>query len=236
LMDRTEPDQLGNLKELRRILSLVDLDLVAVWLSGDGVDRLREIERAELILAMPYARAAAHTVAHRLGVPVVDVGLPVGLTATREMLTLVGEAVGRRAQAAAAAEAESAAALASTQRHIGAFIQGNRLVVGLGDPHLTQAIETLGADVGLEVVVSQQSDRAVEPLARMMAEETNVPRLMVLSQARACSRDVFPFGYPNWLEHPIAEQPFLGFAGFVSLVDRLARAFAQQSVPRRFSD
>src|SRR3990167_5874297 len=99
MMDRNEGDHLGNLRELERIFAALGLGLASVWLSGRPYASLRDVRRAGKIVSLPYGRRAGKILARRLGVPVVEAGLPFGLEATRRFVELLGREFDREAAA-----------------------------------------------------------------------------------------------------------------------------------------
>jgi len=66
-MDRTEGDHLGNIAELGRLLSGLGLELVSTWPDGRAYSGLKGVERASVIVSLPYARAAAAILARKTG-------------------------------------------------------------------------------------------------------------------------------------------------------------------------
>jgi nitrogenase molybdenum-iron protein alpha/beta subunit len=248
LMDRLEPDQQGNLTELRRLLGALDLELVSTWLSGATWAELARVEQAGLVVSLPYARKAAQILAERLGVPLLELDLPVGLTRTRDFVARLGERVGRTAEAARFADAETSAALRDTVPSVERFLAGGTVLLSL-DPHLLEGVASFCEEVGLRpvgAVVRGHLDRLpADQRARLEALRALAPD----DEARDARRRVahvqvggfdggvgdreqpsmagvvkVPFGYPNYFEHPLVERPFLGFAGYRHLVDRLVAA------------
>ena len=208
LRDRDEPDDAGNRRELTRLLGALGLDVVSIWLSGGGRAELEKAERAGLVISLPYAREAARLAAERTGADLCEVELPLGLSGTEKFLLKVGTRVGRRARAKALIAAEAAAAVRDTERHVLRAIAGREAKVRQDDPHLTAGLRGLCAELGL------------------LEEETGGRALCFAPTSSDYSRDFVhvPIGYPNYVEHPVDERPFLGYAGFRHLVDRAARA------------
>ncbi|MBI2788315.1 MAG: hypothetical protein HYX59_06480 [Elusimicrobia bacterium] len=211
LFDRDEPDHAGNLRELKRLLSALGLRTESVWLSGGGRAGLEAAERAALIVSLPYAREAARVVAGRTGAALVEADLPLGLSATDRFLLAVGARSGRRREAASLAAAESRSAVRDTQSHVLRVIAGNGAAVLQDDPHLDARLRELCAELGM----------AVEPPPAPGAADRRV-HFAPTAQAFPSGTLHVPTGYPNYLEHPVAERPFLGYAGFRHLVDRVA--------------
>lgn len=212
MFDRDEPDHAGNLRELKRLLAGLGLRAESVWLSGGGRAELEAAERADLVISFPYAREAARTVAKRTGAKLCEVELPLGLSATERFLMKVGASVGRRKQAAALADAESRGAVRDTQAHALRIIAGRGADIMQEDPHLTARLSELCSELGL--LTDAQASGAAQR------------RVCFAPTAESFSSEVVhvPMGYPNYIEHPVSERPFLGYTGFRHLVDRVAAA------------
>jgi nitrogenase molybdenum-iron protein alpha/beta subunit len=212
LFDRDEPDHAGNLRELKRLLAGLGLSVRSVWLSGGGRAELEAAESADLVISFPYAREAARTVAKRTGARLCEVDLPLGLSATERFLLKVGASVGRRKQAAALAAEESRGAVRDTQAHALRVIAGRGAEILQEDPQLTARLSELCSELGL--------------LAGPRASGDPQRRVCFAPTADSFSSEVVhvPMGYPNYIEHPVCERPFLGYSGFRHLVDRVAGA------------
>ena len=209
LRDRDEPDDAGNRRELTRLLGALGLDVVSIWLSGGGRAELEKAERAGLVISLPYAREAARLAAERTGADLCEVELPLGLSGTEKFLLKVGTRVGRRARAKALIAAEAAAAVRDTQFHVLRLIAGRAAEIRLDDPYLTAGLKELSAELGL-------ADGGAENGRTVLFSPT-------LGESPRNAVHV-PIGYPNYVEHPVGERPFLGYAGFRLLVERVAEA------------
>ncbi|MCR4295025.1 MAG: nitrogenase component 1 [Elusimicrobia bacterium] len=211
LFDRDEPDHAGNLRELKRLLAGLGLSVESIWLSGGGRAELEAAERADVVISFPYAREAARTVAKRTGAKLIEVELPLGLSATERFLLKVAAGVGRRKQAGLLAAVESLAAVRETQSHVLRIIAGREADILQDDPHLDARLRELCSELGLlEGRPSGETRRRV--------------RFAPTGEALTSEAVHVPMGYPNYVEHPVAERPFLGYTGFRHLVDRVAGA------------
>ncbi|MFA6317776.1 MAG: nitrogenase component 1 [Elusimicrobiota bacterium] len=211
LFDRDEPDHRGNLAELRRLFSGLGLKLAPVWLSGSGLSRLAAIESASLIVSLPYGRSAARTLGRRLKARVVEAGLPLGLTATEDFVRTVASAAGWSRGVDRFLEREAASAVRDTREHVTRVICGRTAVLLLPDPHLARALAGLAEDLGLRTAAAGTPDPETE----------GAPLLIGPRRRGAGPGIVISFGYPNYEDHPVVARPFLGYAGFRSLVETL---------------
>ncbi len=220
LQDRDEPDNAGNLRELRGLLGALGLRVVSVWLSGGGRAELEAAQRAGLVVSLPYAREAARVVAKRLKAGLCEVDLPVGLAATERFLRRVGARVGRAARARSFADRESAAAVRDTEGHVSRVIAGRAADIRQDDPALAARLRELCSELGL-----------TDPGAHGPPRDGRLLCLAPTSGGPKPPGVHVPIGYPNYLEHPVVERPSFGYAGFRHLVDRIAAAILRGEVP-----
>jgi len=237
--DRAEQDHVGNLRELERLIGDLGASVASTWLGGQPFADLSRVEQAGLIVSLPYARRAAARLGQRLGVPVVEAELPVGLEGTGRFLRTLGQALGTAERAEALVERETTAAVRATERAVLRFVAGNRLSI-VQDPNLAAGLTTFAAEVGLWVDdvrligkparagVDLEASRAVTDTAAPVAPAPNGDvGFEIAPPAFHVARDgrvpVF-LGFPNALEHALIERPFLGYQGFRWLVEALANA------------
>jgi nitrogenase molybdenum-iron protein alpha/beta subunit len=239
LYDRAEGDHRGNQAEIQRLLAPLGVTIASWWLGGQGYAELGAAAEASLVVSFPYARRAAARVAERLGVPLVEVDLPLGLAGTERFLRRVAEATGAADRVEGLIEREAADTVRDTERAVLRWLAGNRVSV-TQDVHLAEALRGFADEVGLEVVdvcvVGRQSRERVTP------GESRHVMVLPLAKPREPSPDVHfevaspafqrvsggrvrvLFGYPNYVEHALLERPFLGYRGFRWLVEALVGA------------
>lgn len=229
--ERTELDHRGNLRELGALLAPFGLELCSTWLSGgQSYFDLRAVEQAGLVISLPYAREAARTLGRRLQVPVLELELPIGLGGTERFVRQLGSHLRQDDVALRLVEREAAAAVRDTERSVMRFVAGRRASLAL-DPHLLRAAVPLCRELGLELVVAQAVGREPSGLEVAVSEggalDEGAPVFRVASVAHQGRRpDEVPvlFGYPNFVEHPLSERPFMGYAGFRNLCEKFATA------------
>ncbi|MBM4397690.1 MAG: hypothetical protein FJ087_18630 [Deltaproteobacteria bacterium] len=219
LMDRGEPDQVANVAELERLLNGLGAEAAGVWLSGSPIDGLAEAAaRAGTVVALPYARETAATVARRTGAALVEAPLPVGLSASEAFVRAIAEPLGTQARATAFVEDEVGRAIRDTERHVARFLASRPVRVELPDPVLASALVRLCEDMGIA---------ASAEAAASAPRPDDAPAGLVLSNGLSASRGdpgYVPVGYPNYLDHPVLPRPMLGFAGYRCLVGRMCEA------------
>ncbi|MBI5241281.1 MAG: hypothetical protein HY926_12485 [Elusimicrobia bacterium] len=247
--DRGEHDHVANLAELRRMLAAIGLNLVSVWPNGAPLADLRAAAGAGAILSFPYARDAAARLAGRLGVPLVECGLPLGLGASADWLAQVGTALGRGARAEAFARKERARLLPRLEWAVEELFLHSEFIFG-GDPvllrPLARQLSELGGrlraafvmagahhrrefgawdDLPFPVYEAPSEDRRAELLRGMHAAD-GPPDCQIGVQPWERDdkfwRRAVELGFPSYHSHAFHDRPYLGFEGALCLLSRIA--------------
>jgi nitrogenase molybdenum-iron protein alpha/beta subunit len=249
-MDRNEEDHQGNLRELRRLLAGLGLELSTVWAGGEPWAQMkRGVQEAGTILSFPYARRAAQTLGRRLKTPVVECRLPFGLKATVEWLEQLGATFDRAEQAGALIAAELKEIMPRLEFVVPYQFLHRRLLF-VGDPFHSEGFLEIAADLGcrvpfLAVTARRHNAKSVRALrdAGALAETTVLidPRMwgfqerfspvqrsvdLIVSCNTTTSdaeQGYLEFGFPSYERHALYDRPFLGFRGMMALVDDMAR-------------
>ena len=150
LMDRNEGDHLANIAEMQRMLQSLSLETVSVWLSGQDCSDLRRVEEADIIVSLPYGRAAARRLAKRTGARLVETELPFGLPKTVRFMRDVGAAAGKDREAEAFIDAELSRVVPRLKWIIPQYFL-NRRTGFMGDPYLLGGFRDIAEDLGMKV-------------------------------------------------------------------------------------
>jgi hypothetical protein len=250
-MDRNEEDHHGNLRELRRLLAGLSLDLCSVWLGGEPIEQLARVAEAGVILAFPHGRAAAAALARRTGARVIECELPFGVDATCRWLQQVGEATGHAVEAEQVIDRGLAECVPKLK-----WIIPKRLVSTswgfAGDPVLIPGLCEIAAYVGARLGVllawtieAPKWDRPVElpvPCRHNLFRgqlidgyRQELAGLDLMIGTDAVGQDGLPgacrlleFGFSSRHHHALYDAPFLGFAGLRCFLTRIANFLEDQ--------
>ncbi|MBI5481533.1 MAG: hypothetical protein HY906_21935 [Deltaproteobacteria bacterium] len=270
LWDRNEGDHRANRLELHRLFQALDLDLVAVWLSGQTTAELQRVQEADLIISLPYGRRAATVLADRLGCQLVRGEVPFGVAATLRFLFTLGAATGREAAALRFAEQELAAVLPKLKWAV-PFAFLHRRLGYVGDPHLYVGMRDLAALLGCSLrfaaftnlprhardaeastpsppssldlpadirlllgeavppepatILSYPHARELEQTLERLGRDQELDLLVTNSFGFLTRRmGIVELGFPSYHSHALAERPFLGTRGALSVVERMMEA------------
>jgi len=253
LMDRNEGDHRGNLAELRRMLEALRLEPTAIWPAGESLGPLAAVRDAATLIALPHGRAAARVLARRLGVPVIETGLPLGLAGTRRWLEQVARACDRQAQAEDFIRSELDEVVPRMEWVVEHALVG-RCLAYAGDPHYAVPLRELIAEVGGSIAAMflggsashlAEEERAAlegvdtlmfEPLEPAMqeawrrVEQQGVDLLVTNTRGLELLQPGGPWiewGYPSHHNHVLQDEPFLGFRGALALYNRMTDAIVQ---------
>ncbi len=249
LFDRRAGDVEGNRLEVARLLEGLGLRVVCVWPDGGPLRGLCAAASAQWVVSLPYAREAARCLAERLGVPVVEAPLPLGLQGTREFLRCVAAATGHPESFERAWDREMSVLIPQVRDPSFRYLAGRRAWV-MADPHVGAGLVELLRDLGMEVagltVMAPSDEVEAGTLARLREAgavfeppltewpqdgleadtemEVDVVVAPTLFPHRPRRATWVPFGYPNYLSHPIRPSPYLGIEGVRWWVERLTEA------------
>jgi nitrogenase molybdenum-iron protein alpha/beta subunit len=246
LMDRNESDHHANLAEIRRMLRGLSLETASVWLSGQDCSELARAEEAEVIVSLPYGRAAARRLAQRTGARLVETELPFGLPKTQRFLRDVASAAGKESEAEAFIDSELSRAVPRLKWIIPQYFLHRRAGF-MGDPHLLGGFRDIADDLGLRLEGAIVRGRAAhgpagpgvlhEPPAMSDEVRKFMDLPLDLFVTTWCEHEwprlKFPameFGFPSYRHHALSDRPFLGFNGFLAFVERMADELTR---PRR---
>ena len=250
LWDRNEWDCRASLSELQQLLKGLGLQTVSTWFSGAGTTNLAEVAKAGTIISLPYGREAARILAQRTGANLIETDLPMGAAGTVSWLKTLQERLSlsketdvfieksagecyRRIEKAVLRHLVDRAFLLGMEGHLAAGF--SRLVDEFGGFVPVAAVSGVVGQVagspGVEVVldnpgmeeVSAAFSRAVhgaDSIAVYVGNERGLAALPELWTA------LVPMGFQAGGTHHLYPAPYLGFAGTVSLVDRISNAIA----------
>jgi nitrogenase molybdenum-iron protein alpha/beta subunit len=240
LMDRNESDHLANIAEMKRMLKSLSLETVSVWLSGQDSSDLRRVEEADLIVSLPYGRAAARRLAHRTGATLVETELPFGLPKTVRFMRDVGAAAGKDRDAEAFIDEELSRVVPRLKWIIPQYFLNKRTGF-MGDPYLLGGFRDIADDLGLKIEGSIVRGRSAHGAALAGADVLYEPPSMSdeVRKFMEIPLDLFvscwcehewpvlksptmEFGFPSYRHHALSDRPFLGFNGFLAFVERMA--------------
>lgn len=239
-MDRNEGDHAANLVEIRRLLGALGLETVSIWLEGKDAADLKKAAQAEIVVSLPYGRAAARRLAQTTGARLVEAELPFGIPKTLGFLRAVAEATGRSAEAEDFIDKELSRLMPRLKKIVPHLFLHRRMAF-MGDPYLADGFldiaEDLGVSVAGAIVRGRRAHGGVREdgvvLYEPFTQSEEVSRLLQspldlfvapwheqdgLSTAAAA----LEFGFPSCRQHALYERPFLGFNGFLAFVDRMA--------------
>lgn len=251
-MDRNEGDHAGNIKELERMCAGIGLELATVWLSGQPYARLTEVKNAGTIVSLPFGRKAGKILAKRTGAQLLECEVPFGLARTRTMLLKIAKAAGRLKEAERFIQGELAQLIPKMEWVIPHVFLGKKMMFS-ATPDLLGGFLQIAQDIGAEVVhlsascsrgfLHEDLEREFKPIPPVMFEpkqaaiSAEIERLEKVGvDLIICNTELYQrggdkleapfveFGFPSNFHHALGDAPYLGFAGWLGFIDRMANA------------
>lgn len=251
MMDRNEEDHRGNIREMKRMLSNLDLDLACVWPGGEKFQNLKSVESAGTIISMPHGREAARILASRTGAELLELSIPFGIEETVNWLNQIANATGREKQAEAFITSEMSTIFKKLEWLIPTVFVNKRFIFK-GDIHHAKGfysmIKDLGGKVPLMIGMAtkkiiesndiqdglQDTSILYEPgsstafhVIAGVYEKNGVD--LFVTDSGAINEDYYQypmkkmdFGFPSLHYHALYDSPFLGFNGCLCFINRMA--------------
>lgn len=244
---RNEGDDLGNAAELTRLVECLGLEVAGIWASGGPVQQYLDACSGDILVALPHAAGFAQQLAEKTGATLVEAPLPLGIQGTTDFVRTMGGASGRGAEAEALAATETARCTAKLTNLV-SLLADEISVAVLADPVLAPALHRALGEVGIEVPltgvlsahklpddVSALAGSVVpdpsfvgwaKSLGEAAAKGVQVAVGCGLTEVAAhkAGLEVVELGYPCHKTHFLTPAPYLGFSGFLRLIERLANA------------
>jgi len=254
--DRNEADRAADREELKRLVSLLGLELDTIWLDGSPWKALSRIASSETIVSLPYAGKAGSIIAKTWGRNHGSLPLPLGIAASEEWLVKLGLLCGEKEKAQLLAEQESVKTaktlLPLAERR---FLGKNAAVCADANqgPALTKVLQELGFHVALVSIQSfEQEEKNVQGMKifsgltvaelkghlQNLAESGSGLDLILGSSiereaAKDCRAAYVEVGWPSWSHHSVFPQPTLGFRGVLGLADRINAALTERNLTKK---
>jgi nitrogenase molybdenum-iron protein alpha/beta subunit len=259
LFDRNEYDNLANISELKRIFEGIGVKVVSIWFDGSNFFDLKSVSKAELILSFGYLKDAANILSERLKIPLIETDYPIGFEQTNNILKMVAEYFGIR-NYSNFIERETKDIVRRVEPLIEQYFM-NIKVFYCGDPIMYNAIKSLVELLGMSVeyaIISNTSEKAsyIKQTPRNIIFEPSINQVFevglkmakkdkidlyvgnsdVSSYFIGSGKAVLEIGFPSYFSHFIAEVPYVGYKGFIHIVDRIVKELRFAEVRRVFKD
>ncbi len=256
LFTRNEADDRANVSELRSLVESLGLQVTSVWPSGESVDELGRVARAETIVSLPYGRKAAKVLARRLNRDCLDLPLPIGPDPTAAFLKRLAAHTKREAQAQAAIRQGEREMLAPLKWIVPHWLVDLGVML-VADPHELEALAGLlrffGARIeGLysnvkdihgewdwanEYACPLIHDPTLDHLRRVVEKQTGPGCVdlcfgdsAIASESLRLGVAAVEWGYASIYTHRLLPHPSYGYRGTLGIVERMINALGRREM------
>jgi nitrogenase molybdenum-iron protein alpha/beta subunit len=236
-------EQAGNIIELRRLLKAMSLELISIWLGSGKFNELQKIQAAEVIISMPYGRAAARAIAKRTGAKLIETDIPFGINNTIIWLKKIGQGMGIAKRAEKVIAIELRRTIPILEWVVSKYIENNIYSI-VTDKYMAIAMLEAFREIGAELSSIFILNSAAEHIGKIKEYKDitilNVPFWQSMGKAdfnkaniivgndyvkKYLKRKMFiDFGYPASSCRQYLPLPFLGFKGFIEFLNRITNA------------
>ena len=252
MYDRDEGDHRGNIKEMRRLITALGLNLKTVWFSNTPYHELeKQAGQCGTVVSFPHGREAGEELAKKIGAEnYIAAELPFGLQATERWLKAIAVATGKEKEAKKLIQEERRRVLGQVE-WIVPYIFLHKQASFIGDPYHMEGFMEICEDLGMSVrdCFLTSRERAVSDEATGKADtilfEPDIyhpdvnnflgdPTELVVTTTNDITRIfrwhavekfcVVEHGFPSYFHHALVDEPYLGYEGFLSFTGRMANA------------
>ena len=237
MFDRNEGDNLGNIDEITRLLNLLGLNVSSIWLSGSDFSSLKEIEKAEYIIKMPYAANSANIISQKTGAKIIETEIPFGIEGTKRWLMEIANELNIIEKTNQVIDNELKSIMPLFEWIVPTYFQDKKISFG-GDPFLAKMIYNSFKDLDCrfkDFIIYSTSDRLLDISdneVKFYYELDDIDNIETVDYAIGCfnSKEFFlripdanfvELGFPSHSTHFFASEPYLGFKGFAMLLNRM---------------
>lgn len=230
LYDRNEGDNLGNIEELKRILSEIGLDLCSTWLCGSGYNNLKEIEQAEYIISLPYGRKAANIISKKSGANVIEAEVPIGISNTSHFIKNIAKTTGKSNEAQKFIEKELEYLTPLFSWTVPTYLRNLKISV-VADPYMAKALvgalEELDAEIEEIICYSKLRDMGLNNYNIYFEGNAVQKKNAELCVGNSYLNYEYPdtkyieLGFPSFSTHYFYKMPYMGYKGIIHLVNKI---------------
>jgi nitrogenase molybdenum-iron protein alpha/beta subunit len=236
-LDRNEGDHFGNIDEFERIFSLLGVQLVSTWLSSSDIAKLSKIDEAEVIYFFKGFRSVATKIASRTGAKIVEISMPIGLSASADFMRSIATFSLNQANIDALVLRESSRYFEIYNRLVRDIFLGKTFGY-VGDPFLASGLfpflSQAGAFIGdccllareeqcKEIIDSKMvSGRLYFEPKRGEIDFSKHDYIITNSYGREFCLGkgvVIEIGFPSFSRHCFCNTPYVGYAGLLPFLE-----------------
>lgn len=244
-MNRNEPEEVANLRELEKIFEAMNLELVSVWLSGGTIDDLKKVGEAETIVSLPSGRNAAKILSERLGAELMEADLPFGIENTRRFVSEIAMRYGRKKEGERFLDEELSKHIPCLSWAVPHLFLHKRAIYA-GPAFYLNGFLDIANTVGIEVVRAAVTSRPEysrnsvlwpwepPPLIEFEVDvgnwlgknsDSSERADLIVGDSYIVSGSRIPhveMGFPSFYQHSFYEVPYIGVGGAVAFLGRMA--------------
>ncbi|PIQ11820.1 hypothetical protein COW68_01805 [Candidatus Gracilibacteria bacterium CG18_big_fil_WC_8_21_14_2_50_38_16] len=220
LFDRNEGDVIGNIEEIKRILSLLGINVDCIWLDGNNYSDLKNVEISKLLVSFPYGEMATRILSKRLGVNFINSSIPFGLAGIIDFIEKIGEKLGIDANLVKSIINKEIKEIKSKMDILDEKVFLNKNYIYAGDPFLESYIKDIGELLGMNHIKTYAYN------GTKLAEKKDLGTIGIdfvigNSEFNHEKYPKFEFGFPSYNTHFLLNRPYMGFRGFLFFIERM---------------
>lgn len=242
--DRNEGDNTGNLLEIERLFKELSINIESVWLNGKNYEDLKKIEKANLIISLPYAREAAKIIAEKTGARIIELSLPIGIENSINWIRKIAKELKKEKEAEIFIEKDLSQTIPLIGWIVEHFFRGKKVSI-VCDPYLADDLITALKEIDvklIEAVIYSRKSRKnqlkninLPKKVYFELDETTQMKKVDFVIGNSSGYKLFEktkyvdFGFPCYRNHFIYNSPYMGIRGFGLLLNRIINSLKNQT-------
>ena len=244
LFDRWEGDNLGNIKEMKRLLSGINLEVEVTLLDGRKLKEYPANINSNLIISMPYGKRTANYLSKKLNLDLLEVDLPIGLKSTEGFIKKIAAKTNQEEKANKLITDELSSVIPKIDKILPSYIINKNFIIS-GDqylgPALMESIKELGGQTKKLIIIGDKLDNNIVDCEVLMApyyteiydmDISTIDYIVANSQIKNImdyredekKYNFVNIGYPSEYFHCFTENAYFGFQGLLNLLNRIVNS------------
>lgn len=230
MYDRDEWDCNGNIEEIKRILGLLWVTINSIWLSWWDIDDLKEIEKSELIVSLPYWKNAAEILSKKTWVDLIETEIPFWFKNVVSFIKKIWNKLGIDKKLIESVIKKELSIVVDKVNLLDNNIFADKNYIYAGDPFLEDSIKDIWNYLWMNHINSHFYTWTKQAKADDYANQ-KLDLIIWTSDHNINIREwtVIEFWFPSYNIHYLMNTPFMWFRGLIYFIERMYKEILKDS-------
>jgi len=232
LFDRNEGDCIWNIEEIKRIMSLIWVEINSIWLDWWNYSNLSRVEESELLVSLPYWKYASKILNKRLWTNILELDTPFWLKSTINFIKSIWEKLWINKEIIDLVIFNEFKVIKDKIDILDEKVFLNKKYIYAGDPFLESSIKDIGELLWMDHIITYSymwnKKADIEDIWSneidliIWNSEFNFP-LKKYKEAHPLAKKYkyFEFWFPSYNTHFLINRPYMWFKWLLFFIERL---------------